>query len=188
MHEWGIPKRQNTRVHVGTILSPLYFKRKSTVDTSKNRTDKKILEVGGERKYGVRVFRLTLEAKSTSSAYYTSTVPVYQGMLQYNWRWEKSVRKKNGIRTSGEGRGCTHVMHGRSRMTIDYRIPTTPGQNMSGFHQPGRHCFHQARSMKAVLHPTKNRLWGGLGHLVRTFLHTSVPALGMDDSPTGRRE
>ena len=29
--------------------------------------------------------------------------------------------------------GCTHVMHGRSRMTVDPRIPTMPGQSTSGF-------------------------------------------------------
>ena len=29
--------------------------------------------------------------------------------------------------------GCTHVMHGRSRMTIDPRTPTMPGRSTSGF-------------------------------------------------------
>ena len=29
----------------------------------------------------------------------------------------------------GEERWCTHVMHGRSRMTLDPRIPTMPGWN-----------------------------------------------------------
>ena len=28
----------------------------------------------------------------------------------------------------------------------DFRIPTMPGRSTSGFHQPGRHCLHQARS------------------------------------------
>ena len=37
-------------------------------------------------------------------------------------------------------------MHGRSRMTIDPCIPTMPGRSSSGFHRPGRHCLHQARS------------------------------------------
>ena len=54
---------------------------------------------------------------------------------------------------------------GRSRMTIDPRIPTMPGRSISGFHRPGRHCLHQARSavrcpasrMKGELHPTKTR-------------------------------
>ena len=66
-------------------------------------------------------------------------------------------------------RRCTHVMHGPSRMTIDPRIPTMPGRSTSGFHRPGRHCLHQARSavrcsasrMKGELHPTKSRLFGG---------------------------
>ena len=64
-----------------------------------------------------------------------------------------------------KGRGCTHFVHGRSRMTIDPRIRTMPGRSTSGFHQPGRHCSHQARSavrcsascMKGELHPSKNR-------------------------------
>ena len=42
---------------------------------------------------------------------------------------------------------------------------TGTGQSTSGFHQPGRHCLHQARSavrcsasrMKGEVHPSKNR-------------------------------
>ena len=34
--------------------------------------------------------------------------------------------------------------HDRSRMTIDPRIPTMPGRSMSGFQRRGRHCLHQA--------------------------------------------
>ena len=75
-----------------------------------------------------------------------------------------------GDRENSVGLGCTHVMHGRSRMTIDCRIPTIPGRSMSGFHRPGRHCLHQERGvvrcwatrMKDGLHPTKNRFRGGL--------------------------
>ena len=63
-------------------------------------------------------------------------------------------------------RGVLDLMHGRSRMTIDPRIPTMPGRSMSGFHRPGRHYLHQVRSamrrpasrMKGELHPTKNLL------------------------------
>ena len=64
------------------------------------------------------------------------------------------------------GRGvCAQFVHGRSRMTIDPRIPTMPGRSTSGFHRPGRHCLHQARSavrcsasrMKREPHPSKNR-------------------------------
>ena len=39
----------------------------------------------------------------------------------------------------GGARRCTYAMQGRSRMTIDPRIPTMPGRITSGFHQPGRH-------------------------------------------------
>ena len=44
------------------------------------------------------------------------------------------------------GGGGTQFVHGRSRMTIDPRIPTMPGRSTSGFHQPGKHCLHQAQS------------------------------------------
>ena len=50
------------------------------------------------------------------------------------------------LRSLPGGGGCTQFVHGRSRMTIDPRIPTMPGRSMSGFHQPGRHWLHQARS------------------------------------------
>ena len=76
------------------------------------------------------------------------------------------------------GGGGTQFVHGRSRMTTDPRIPTMPGRSTSGFHQPGRHCLHQARSamrcstsrMNGELHPSNNRSSDGLRHLVRTFL------------------
>ena len=41
-------------------------------------------------------------------------------------------------------------MHGRSRMTIDPRIPTMPGQSTPDFHRPGSHCLHQARSPLSI--------------------------------------
>ena len=65
----------------------------------------------------------------------------------------------------GYGGGSTQFGHGRSRVSIDPRIPTMPGRSTSGFHPPGRHCLHQARSavrcsasrMKGELQPSKNR-------------------------------
>ena len=61
--------------------------------------------------------------------------------------------------------GRTQFVHRRSLMTMDPRIPPVPGRSTSGFHQPGRHCLHQARSavrcaascMKDELHPSKYR-------------------------------
>ncbi|CAM9399857.1 unnamed protein product [Laminaria digitata] len=35
--------------------------------------------------------------------------------------------------------GGVPIMPGRSRMTIDPRIPTMQGRSPSGFHRPGRH-------------------------------------------------
>ena len=48
--------------------------------------------------------------------------------------------------TGGGGAGGTQLVHGRGRMTIDPCIPTMPGRSTSGFHRPGRHYLHQARS------------------------------------------
>ena len=64
----------------------------------------------------------------------------------------------------GGGGSVVITMDGRSRMTIDPRIPTMPGRRKSDFHGPGRYCWHQARStvrcsasrMKNELHPTEN--------------------------------
>ena len=35
------------------------------------------------------------------------------------------------------GGGCTRFVHGRSRTTVDPRIPTIPGRSTSGFHHRG---------------------------------------------------
>ena len=74
-------------------------------------------------------------------------------------------RGKGGVR---DRRDVLDLMHDRSRMTIDPRIPTMPRRNMSGFHRPDRHCLHRARNavrcpagrMKGEVHTTttKNRL------------------------------
>ena len=42
--------------------------------------------------------------------------------------------------------GRTHFMHNRTLKTMDPRIPATSGRSTSGFHRPGRHHVHQARS------------------------------------------
>ena len=83
---------------------------------------------------------------------------------------------------AGGWRGGIHFVHGRSRMTMDPRIPSMPGRSTSGFHPPGRHCLNhclnQARSavrcsascMKGELHPSKNRSNDGLVDLVPIFV------------------
>ena len=78
----------------------------------------------------------------------------------------------------------TQFVHGRSRMTIGPRFPTMPGRSTSGFHQPGRHCLHQARSavrcsasrMNGGPRPSKNPSQDGLRHLVPTFLNSDDSA------------
>ena len=49
----------------------------------------------------------------------------------------------------GEG-GLLVVVHGRSRMIIDPRIPTVPARSTSDSHGPGGHWLHQARSAGGV--------------------------------------
>ena len=58
----------------------------------------------------------------------------------------------------GEG-GCTQFVHGHSRMTIDPRIPTMPGRSTSGFHQPGRHCLHQASTKRREVFGESHEGW-----------------------------
>ena len=91
-----------------------------------------------------------------------------------------SMRRRGGGGERGGvgGWGCTQFAHGRSRLTIDPRIPIMPGWSTSGFHQPRRYCLHQARSAvrrlasrrKGELHPSKNRVEVGFLYLVPTFL------------------
>ena len=54
------------------------------------------------------------------------------------------------VRNSRRG-GCTHIVRGRSRKTIDPSTPTLAERSTSGFHRPGRYCLHQARSAGGAL-------------------------------------
>ena len=64
----------------------------------------------------------------------------------------------------GGGGGVLDIMHGRSRMAMDPRIPTMSGQSASGFHRSGIRRLHKARSavrssasrMKGKLHSSEN--------------------------------
>ena len=65
------------------------------------------------------------------------------------------------------GGGVLIIIHGRSPMKINSRIPTMLGRNTSGFHRQGRQGMHQARStvrcwasrMQDELHPTTNQVY-----------------------------
>ena len=46
----------------------------------------------------------------------------------------------------GVGGGVLDIMHDRSRVTMDPRIPTMPGWGVWDCRRRGRHCLHQARS------------------------------------------
>ena len=56
-----------------------------------------------------------------------------------------AVQDDHGTGSEVGGPASSIFMHGRSRMTIDPRIPTMPGRSTPGFHQSGRHCLRQAR-------------------------------------------
>ena len=94
-----------------------------------------------------------------------------------NTHWAGGRRHGCGKADAEGGGGVLISMRGRSRMSIDPRVPTRPGRSTSGFYRPGRHCLHQARSavrrwasrMKGELHLTNEPL------LRRVFSH-------MDDS------
>ena len=45
---------------------------------------------------------------------------------------------------------CTEVVHGRSRKTIDPRIPDMPGRGTSFSHQQGRHCCIKGKERREV--------------------------------------
>ena len=82
------------------------------------------------------------------------------------------------------GGGGTQFEHGRSRMTIDPRILTMPARRTSGFHQPGRHCLHQARS---AVRCSASRMNGSTASFQEPLVgRTSAPCvpsfLLMDDS------
>ena len=47
--------------------------------------------------------------------------------------------EERGSGRGARGGGAIDIMHGRSRITIDPRIPTIPGRSTSGFHRPNRH-------------------------------------------------
>ena len=74
----------------------------------------------------------------------------------------------------GGGRSVLSFVHGRSRMTLDPRIPAMPGRSTSAFHQSGRHCLHQARSaVRCSASRTCLRGWGG-GHVNNSYTTTPI--------------
>ena len=83
------------------------------------------------------------------------------------------------------GGGCNQFVHDRRRMTIKPIIPAMPGRGTSGFHQPGRHRLHQARS---AVRCSASCMEGKLHALPRTARKTDVRTLVvptfllMDDS------
>ena len=70
------------------------------------------------------------------------TVRTYAAVTKPNGR----LKSRLEILPARAGGWVLIIMHGRGGMTIDPRIPTIPGRSASGFHPPGRHHLHQARS------------------------------------------
>ena len=64
----------------------------------------------------------------------------------------KELWRRFSQERGGGGRGCTHVMHGRSRrnITIDPSIPTMPGRSTSGFHAPGRQFTPSSKRREVI--------------------------------------
>ena len=98
------------------------------------------------RTYSRRRVQDTRDEEQSSSESAASHRMCYQPSNMFFFRGHSYVRalahaftcacaRKRGKR----GGGLLIMMHGRSRMTIDPRIPTMPGRSTSGFHRPGRH-------------------------------------------------
>ena len=94
------------------------------------------------------------------------------------------------------GGGGTHLMHSRSLKTIDSHPYNGGTEHVGGFPTKkvllaprAKHSelFGESR-VKGKLHPTKNHLWGGLRHLVPTFLlvDDNVKSFDSDSSVANR--
>ena len=59
---------------------------------------------------------------------------------------------------TGGGGGCTQFVHGRSRMTMDPRTPTTSGRSTSGFRRPDRHRVRALIAIVTLLTSVRMRL------------------------------
>ena len=70
------------------------------------------------------------------------------GIANTSYDSKKGKNRDRLLNQKREGGRIPDIMHGRSLMAIDPRIPTMPGRNTSGFHQPGRHCLHQASAKR----------------------------------------
>ena len=81
------------------------------------------------------------------------------------------IHQTHHIFNASRRAGGTHVMHGRSRMTIDSRVPTTPGGGeRRAFTDPADiDCLHSASGcwvsrMKGELPPTVVRIRTAVRH------------------------
>ena len=64
----------------------------------------------------------------------------------YNWHVFSMKTKFVCLLFWREGCVCAQFMHGRSRMTVDARVPPMPGRGTTGCHRSGGYCLHPARS------------------------------------------
>ena len=90
--------------------------------------------------------------------------------------WKRSERGLRG--------GCTHVMHGQHRMTIDPHIPTTPGRSTSSFHRPGSGLSGGADNEQAIpkAHSelaTLTLTWSSQQLTPSTHFELAVPEVGV---------
>ena len=114
----------------------------------------------------------------TSSLALSETERHWRTDSAQSWRIFNAVRRLvevlggGGARMwrGGGGGRCTRLMHNRSVGTVDPRILTVPGRSTSGFHQPGRHRVHQARS---AVRCSASRVEGDLRHTSRVTACTA---------------
>ena len=76
---------------------------------------------------GVLRFVLTAQINDGDTSVAAMAIPIMLGVLALQ------VSGRRVWVREGAGEGCTHVMHDRSCMTVDPRIPTMPGRSKSSF-------------------------------------------------------
>ena len=64
-----------------------------------------------------------------------------QHSVQHRAGWKRIRVSETQWKVGQGGEGLLDLMRGRSRITIDRRIPKIPRGGTSGFQRPGRHCL-----------------------------------------------
>ena len=114
-------------------------------------------EVGDGRSGGRGGYDFLYNKETAFFSFYPKLSPILSHSEKERHLW-------GGDRRGG---GVLDIIHGRSGVTIDLRIPTLPGRSMSGFRRPGRTFLAPSANRREVpgethgkgeLRLTKNRL------------------------------